>query len=52
MSYTGHSICMCKLCDKVISQCRCFHKEKVITYKVCDECKKKQEEENRNELVR
>lgn len=30
---------VCKLCDDIINQCRCFSKDKEIVYKICNKCK-------------
>ncbi len=35
----GHFIMKCKECDKVIAQCRCPDKNKLVVYDTCDECK-------------
>lgn len=34
---------VCKKCEKVIVQCRCF-KDKTVVFDICDECKKDAEE--------
>jgi len=34
-----HFIKYCKVCGKVMKQCRCPAKDKTIYYGVCDECK-------------
>lgn len=39
----SHYIKRCKICRKVISQCRCMSCNKVELFDICDECKKKEE---------
>lgn len=36
-----HYIEYCKVCNKVISQCRCFSTDKLVRYGICDSCEKK-----------
>lgn len=31
----------CKICWKIIAECRCMNKDKEVRYEVCDECKEK-----------
>lgn len=35
----GHFKEVCKYCKIVISQCRCWHPEKLTRYDVCENCK-------------
>ena len=44
----GHFIEYCKMCGKVISQCRCMAKDKETLYGICEECEAKQERRNEN----
>jgi len=39
---SGHYIMLCKYCDAVISQCKCFDLNKQKIYAICDECEKKE----------
>lgn len=41
----GHFIKRCSVCDKVISQCRCMDKNKLVVYDTCDECKGKKDDQ-------
>lgn len=40
ISLMSHQITNCKVCKKIISQCRCACCNKTQKYEVCDECKK------------
>lgn len=40
----GHHITICKECKKVISQCRCDSKDKLLIESICEECNKKEDE--------
>lgn len=37
----AHEIIKCKICGKIIAQCRCFQCDKKIKYVVCQECSSK-----------
>lgn len=39
-----HFIVECRLCKRVISQCRCPASTKEITLVICNDCRKKMEE--------
>ncbi len=36
----GHGKTVCKLCDKVVRQCKCFEGHKNVTETICDSCTK------------
>jgi hypothetical protein len=38
----GHRIVICKLCDRIISQCKCIMHDKPIVNSICEECKEKE----------
>ena len=38
-----HFIIKCKVCEGVISQCRCMSKEKSVLWQLCDKCKSKEQ---------
>ena len=38
----GHSKTVCKLCDIVMTQCRCMSEHKDIKYDVCSKCMSKE----------
>jgi hypothetical protein len=40
LGFGGHFIRLCKVCGKVICQCRCPDPDKRKEYDVCDDCKK------------
>lgn len=40
----GHQKTVCVICEKVITQCRCYSENKVINRTVCESCRKKMEE--------
>lgn len=35
----GHEKVICKVCDKVIRQCRCLEGHNNTKYEICDDCK-------------
>lgn len=37
----GHSITICKICNKIISTCRCMSNNKKTIFTTCDKCKTK-----------
>ena len=37
---SNHYIKKCRVCDKIITQCRCPAKDKKVILTVCDECLK------------
>ena len=43
MEQHGHFIKYCKVCGRVISQCRCMARDKETLYGICEECESKQE---------
>ena len=40
----NHGITKCPECGTIISQCRCAHPDKEVTYRVCDGCRKRIDE--------
>lgn len=41
MAGHNHTVILCRICKKMIAQCRCMTPPTVTEYQVCEECKKK-----------
>jgi hypothetical protein len=45
----SHFKIVCKICKKIITQCRCPSKDKLTIFEICDECLEKEEKERKDE---